>query len=202
MSKIQQLIQVIKETTKRWIDITAIIATIIGSIFGILAYFNGSVVVTDIPSSCDGFLANDPSSYVLTASVPKKEEKEYLKSKVNCYRDQIQKNPNNAVAYTNMGEAERRLGNLEAARKAHQKALELKPNLPEAMKGLALIEQKMGNKVVADQAIKRVILHELNDVEATWQKAKALEAKLPIKFFDSFPVNKESLNFSKLSQVN
>lgn len=191
MSKIQQLIQVIRETTKRWADITAIIATIIGSIFGILAYFNGSVVVTDIPSSCDGFLANDPSP-LLRISVHKKEEKEYLKSKINCYRDKIQKNPNNAVAYTNMGEAERRLGNLEAAHKAHQKALELKPDLPEAMKGLALIEQERGNKVVADQAIKRLILHELNDVEATWQKAKVLEAKLPIRFFDSLSVNKES----------
>lgn len=192
MSQIQPLIQVIRETTKRWVDITAIIATIIGSIFGILTYFNGAVIITELPSSCDGFLANDPSSYVLTSSVHKKEEKEYLKSKINCYRDQIQKNPNNAVAYTNMGEAERRLGNLEAGRQSHQKALELKPGLPEAMKGLALIEQERGNKVVADQAIKRVILHELNDVEATWQKAKSLEAKLPIRFFDSLSANKES----------
>jgi predicted metal-dependent hydrolase len=192
VSQIQPLIQVIRETTKRWVDITAIIATITGSVFGILAYFNGAVVVTNLPSSCDGFLANDPSSYVITTSVSKKEEKEYLKNKINCYRDQIQKNPNNAVAYTNMGEAERRLGNLVAAYNAHQKALELKPDLPEAMKGLVLIEQERVNKVVADQAIKRVILHELNDVEATWQKAKALEAKLPIRFFDSLSVNKES----------
>lgn len=181
VSKTQQVIQLIRETTKRWVDITAIIATIIGAIFGILAYFYGSVVVTDIPSSCDGFLTNDPSGYVLTTSVPKKEEKEYLKSKINCYRDQIQKNPNNAVAYTNMGEAERRLGNLEAAHKAHQKALELKPDLPEAMKGLTLVEQERGNQVAAQQVIQRVISQKINAVEATWQKAKKLEIKVPIK---------------------
>ncbi len=181
-------------TIKPWIDIAAIIATIIGSFFGILAYFYGSVVVTDIPSSCDGFLTNDPSAYVLTNSVPKKEEKEYLKSKINCYRDQIQKNPNNAVAYTNMGEAERRLGNLEAAHKAHHKALELKSNLPEATKGLALVDQEMGNQVADNHVIKTVILHNLKDVEATWHKAKELEQKLPIsiRFSDSLSVNNDS----------
>lgn len=167
-------------TTRNWIDITAIIATIIGTIFGILSYFYASVVVTDIPSSCDGFLINDPSAYVLTSSVPKKEEKEYLKTKINCYRDQIQKNPKNAVPYTNMGEAERRLGNLEAAHKAHIKALELKPNLPEAMKGLALVEQERGNKVAVNQAIKKVISQEIENVKATWSKAKALEIEMPI----------------------
>ncbi len=56
-----------------------------------------------------------------------------------CYHEQIQKNRNDAGAYTNIGEAERRLGNLEAPLKAHQKALELKPDLPEVRLGLALI---------------------------------------------------------------
>lgn len=192
MSKTKRVIQVMGETTRRWIDITAIIATIIGAIFGILAYFYGSVVVTDIPSSCDRFLTNDPSTYLLTYSVPKKEEKEYLKSKINCYRDQIQKNPNNAVAYTNMGEAERRLGNLEAAHKAHHKALELKPDLSEAMKGLALVEQGRINKEADKQAFKRVILHKIKDAKTTSNKFKKIELPLAIRLFDFLSISKNS----------
>jgi cytochrome c-type biogenesis protein CcmH/NrfG len=125
-------------------------------------------------------------------------EKEYLENKINCYRDQIQKNPNDAEAYTNIGEAERRLGNLEDSRKAHQKALELEPSLPKAKIALALVEQDMGNNVAANTAIKGVlalnpsnaIAHlyqgailyaqdEFNDAEVALQKAKQLDPKLP-----------------------
>ncbi|MBD2130173.1 tetratricopeptide repeat protein [Microcoleus sp. ZQ-A2] len=122
-------------------------------------------------------------------------------NKVNlfkCYRDQIQKNRNDAGAYTNIGEADRRLGNLEAALKAHQKALELKPDLPEAKIGLALIEQEMENTLAANQAIQGVLaLHpnnaiahfyqgtilyaqnQLKDATVAWQKAKELDPNLP-----------------------
>ena len=212
MSKHQQ--QVIKEP-KCWVDITASIATIIGAFFGVLVYFYGSVIVTDIQgaSSCDGFLTNDPSAYVQMNAVSSKKEKEYLENKISCYRDRIQKNPNNAVAYTNMGEAERRLGNLDGARKAHQKALKLKPELPEAKIGLALVEQDMGNKAAANQAIQGVLAlnptkalahfyqgailyaqDELKDAEGAWQKAKELDPGLPrlIPTWRALSVKKDS----------
>jgi len=205
MSKAKQVIQ--------WIDYRAnlitIILAVIALIFTILPYYNGSVKVTNFDGSvkvvnfretslCNGYLVNDPLSYLLTNTSLSAKEKEYLESKINCYRDQIQKNPNDAQAYTNIGEAERRLGNLEAARKAHQKALELKPNLSEAQTGLALVEQEMGNTVAANQAIQGALAlnptsaiahfyqgtilyaqNQLKDATVAWQKAKELDPTLP-----------------------
>lgn len=185
MYKTQQVIQVIKKMTRRWGDITVTWATIIGVIFAVLSYFYGSVTVTDIQGAngCEGFLTNDPSAYVLNNSFSKKKEKEYLKNKINCYRDQIQKHPNNAVAYTNIGEAERRLGNLDSAYQAHQKALQLKPDLPEAKRGLMLVNQDMESKVAAHPAFHGAILYaqqELKNAQTAWQKAKQLAPKLPV----------------------
>jgi tetratricopeptide (TPR) repeat protein len=184
---------------------------VIGLIFTILTYYNGTVNVTNLDGSvkvanfqetnvCNGFIVNDPLSYVLSKKTsPSKKEKEYLESKINCYRDQIQKNPNDAQAYTNLGEAERRLGNWEGAAKAHQKALKLKPDLAEAKIGLVLVEQDQGNKVGANQAMQGVLAahptnaiahfyqgvilytqNELKDAEVAWQKAKELDPKLPM----------------------
>jgi cytochrome c-type biogenesis protein CcmH/NrfG len=134
-----------------------------------------------------------------------------------CYRDQIQKNRNDAGAYTNIGEADRRLGNLEAALKAHQKALELKPDLPEAKIGLALIEQEMENTLAANQAIQGVLaLHpnnaiahfyqgtilyaqnQLKDATVAWQKAKELEPNLskPVRTW-KLPTMKHVLGWPK-----
>lgn len=182
---------------ERWANVIGLIIAVIALIYTILPYYNGSDKVTSL-DFCNGFLVNDPSSYVVKKSIPSKKEKDYLESKINCYRDQIQKNPNDALAYTNIGEAERRLGNWEAARNAHQKALELKPELPETKIGLALVEEDMGNRVAAHQAIQGVLSvhptnaiahfyqgtilyaqHELNDAEVAWQKAKDLDPKLP-----------------------
>jgi tetratricopeptide (TPR) repeat protein len=205
MSKVKQLIKWIE----RWANLIGLIIAVIALIYTILPYYNdsakvsnfdGSVKVTNFQEAnlCNGFLVNDPSSDVLMNTIPSKKEKEYLESKINCYRDQIQKNPNDAQAYTNIGEAERRLGNLKAARKAHQKALELKSDLPEAKIGLALIEQDMGNKVAANQAIQGVLAvhpnnaiahfyqgtilyaqNHLKDATVAWQKAKELDPTLP-----------------------
>ena len=87
---------------------------------------------------------------------------------------------------------------MEAARKAHQKALELKPNLSEAQTGLALVEQEMGNTVAANQAIQGALAlnptsaiahfyqgtilyaqNHLKDAAVAWQKAKELDPTLP-----------------------
>ena len=205
MSKAKQVIKWIND----WANLITLIITVIALIYTILPYYNGSVKVTNFDGSvkvvnfretslCNGFLVDDPLSYLLTNTSLSEKEKEYLESKINCYRDQIQKNRNDAEAYTNIGEAERRLGNLEAARKAHQKALELKPNLSEAQTGLALVEQEMGNTVAANQAIQGalalnpssaiahfyqgVILYaqsDLKDAGVAWQKAKELDPTLP-----------------------
>ncbi len=188
----------------KWLERQSSIITtfisLISLIFTILLYYNGSVRVVDLrgTSFCTGFLVDDPSSYVQANPLASQKEKEYLENKINCYRDQIQKNPNDAEAYTNIGEAERRLGNLEDSRKAHQKALELEPSLPKAKIALALVEQDMGNNVAANTAIKGVlalnpsnaIAHlyqgailyaqdEFNDAEVALQKAKQLDPKLP-----------------------
>lgn len=205
MSKVKQLI--------KWIEYRAnfitIILTVITLIYTMLSFYYGSVNVTNFDGSvkvtnfeeanlCNGFLVDDPLSHLLTNTSLSKKEKEYLESKINCYRDEIQKNRNDAEAYTNIGEAERRLGNLEAALKAHQKALELKPDLPEARIGLALVEQDMENTVAANQAIQGVLAvhpnnaiahfyqgtilyaqNELKDAAVAWQKAKELDPNLP-----------------------
>jgi cytochrome c-type biogenesis protein CcmH/NrfG len=205
MSKAKQVIQWIE----RWANMIGLIIAMIALIYTILPYYNDSGKVSNSDASvkvtnfqeanlCNGYLVNDPLSDVLTNTSLSKKEKDYLESKINCYRDQIQKNHNDAGAYTNIGEAERRLGNLEAARKAHQKALELKPDLPEVRIGLALIEQGRGNKVAANQAIQGVLaLHpnnaiahfyqgtilyaqnQLKDAAVAWQKPKELDPNLP-----------------------
>lgn len=204
MSKVKQLIKWIE----RWANLIGLIIAMIALIYTILPYYNDSAKVSNFDGSvkvpnfqeanlCNGYLVNDPLSYLLTNTSLSEKEKEYLESKINCYRDQIQKNPNDAQAYTNIGEAERRLGNLKAARKAHQKALELKSDLPEAKIGLALIEQDMGNKVAANQAIQGVLAvhpnnaiahfyqgtilyaqNQLKDATVAWQKAKELDPNL------------------------
>jgi cytochrome c-type biogenesis protein CcmH/NrfG len=124
-----------------------------------------------------------------------KKEKSYLENKISCYRDQIQKQPKDAVAYTNIGEAERRLNNLAAARKAHQKAIDLQPSLQEAQIGLALVEQDMGEGITANKLIQaavalkhsriaylyqRIILHKQNDLkqaQAAWRLADQVDPK-------------------------
>ena len=182
------------ELTNLWISI---VAAIIGLIVTVISFFHGSVVVsyTQGATGCSGFLINDPSLEILATTKLNKKEKIYLENKISCYRDQIQKQPKDAVAYTNIGEAERRLNNLVAARKAHQKAIELQPSLQEVQIGLALLEQDMGDGVTANKLIQAalalkhsriaylyqgIILHKQNDLkqaQAAWQLADEVDAK-------------------------
>ena len=168
---------------------------VIGTICAVLTFFYGSVTIKDTAGTigCNGFLIQDPPSEMLMIATLSKKENAYLEEKINCSRDQIQKNPKDAVAYTNIGEAERRLGNLTAARKAHQKALYLNPNLQEAKIGLALVEEDMGHEIAASQTMQGalalnpngiaylyqgVILHKQNDLkgaETAWRTAKKLD---------------------------
>lgn len=182
------------ELTNLWISI---VAAVIGLIVTVISFFHGSVVVsyTQGASGCSGFLINDPSLEMLATPNLNKKEKSYLENKISCYRDQIQQQPKDAVAYTNIGEAERRLNNLAAARKAHQKAIDLQPSLQEAQIGLALVEQEMGDRITANKLIQAalalkhsriaylyqgIILHKQNNLkqaQAAWQLAEEVDPK-------------------------
>lgn len=172
---------------------TTIPATIIATVFTVLSFFS-QPAITD----CDGFLIYDPPANILaTQTLPKREQK-YLNSKLACYRDRIQNNPSDAEAYTNLGEVERRFGNLEEAAKAHHKALELHANLQEANIGLALVEADLehhhsaykwiskainGSKKSIAYLYQGVILQkDKKDTEAqkAWQKAGSYEPLTPI----------------------
>lgn len=182
------------ELTNLWISI---VAAIIGLIVTVISFFHGSVVVsyTQGASGCSGFLINDPLLEMVATANLNKKEKSYLENKISCYRDQIQKQPKDAVAYTNIGEAERRLNNLAAARKAHQKAIELQPSLQEAQIGLALVEQDMGDGITANKLIQAalalkhskiaylyqgIVLHKQNHLkqaQVAWQLAEEVDPK-------------------------
>jgi cytochrome c-type biogenesis protein CcmH/NrfG len=165
--KAQQFI----ESTSAWVGVIASVVTIIATVFGV--FFCSSVVITDNQgvSSCSGFLIYDPLSNMLTHTIPSKEEQEYLINKIHCYRDQIQKHPKDAALYTNIGEADRRLGDLEAARIAHKTAIELEPTLQEAKIGLALTEQDLGNTTKANQTIQETLAQHKNAIAYLFQGA-------------------------------
>lgn len=166
MSQSKQVI----ELAHRW---GSFLVAIITLFFAGLTFFDGSFVAKDFQGlrGCNGFLINDPPAEMLIATTLSEKEQSYLEDKINCYRDQIQKQPKDALTYTNIGEAERRLGNLVGARKAHQKALELKPDLQEAKIGLALVEQEMGNKVAANKMIQGALDQNPNETAYLYQGA-------------------------------
>ena len=162
MFKAQQAI----ESTSHWVGMIASVATIIATIFGVLIFFCGTVAVTDNQgtSGCSGFLIYDPLSNMLTYTLPSEEEKDYL-------IDKIQKHPKKATLYTNIGEADRRLGDLEAARIAHKTAIELEPTLQEAKIGLALVEQDLGNTAEANKTIQDALAQHKNAIAYLFQGA-------------------------------
>ena len=59
-------------------------------------------------------------------------------------RKAIQSNFNDVIAWTNLGEALRRTGDLPGAQQAQEKALQINPKLTEAKLGLALIKKEQG----------------------------------------------------------
>jgi tetratricopeptide (TPR) repeat protein len=143
------------------------------------------------------FLINNPLPQLPGQNFPVKLQKKEAEQKIIIYQKEVEKNPNSAVAYTNLGEAKRRAGDLEDAAKAHKKALQLNPNLVEAKLGQALVEQDKGNTAQAKQEIQDALKREdiaaayyyLGDIfwkqkppdyqsaEAAWRKAVELEPK-------------------------
>ena len=122
----------------------------------------GTFAPTDIHDirgarSCAGFLINDELPADSKPTTLDENEMKRLKEKIECYRDQIEKNPNDAIAFTNRGEAKRRLGRLKEALLDQEKALHLNRDLQEAKTGLGLVEGNLGNTKAANQAIQDAV---------------------------------------------
>lgn len=107
--------------------------------------------------ACGEFLINDPEADLLKTAPPSQQERAKLLEKMECYRRQLSQDARYADAYTNLGEASRRLEDLVTAREMHRKALQLNPKLQQAKLGLALVEQESGNAQAAIAAIQEVI---------------------------------------------
>jgi tetratricopeptide (TPR) repeat protein len=140
-----------------------IIAAVLGFGAGIGAYlfFFGSFRLpkptsVSVTEDCGGLLLDDSQTDSLKQAATEQERAKLLKN-IECYRRQISQDPKYADAYTNLGEAYRRLGDTATAREFHQKAIELNPRLQEAKLGLALVEQESGDPKVAIAEIQKVL---------------------------------------------
>ncbi|MCL1468735.1 tetratricopeptide repeat protein [Argonema galeatum] len=156
------------------IGIAAGIVAILGT--GVAAYLfftrsfpSSKGMPVAIIEDCGGFLVNEPQAHSLNKTALDDREKADLQKKIECYRFQVSQEPNFADAYTNIGEAYRRLGDLEKGREFNQKALKLNPRLQEARLGMALVEQESGNFKAAIGAIQEVIAHKESAIAYFYQ---------------------------------
>jgi Flp pilus assembly protein TadD len=85
----------------------------------------------------------DPATTALRAAV-QLEDQGKLALAAHAYREILEKNPKSIVAWTNLGNAEMRLGRNAAAEEAFRKALELEPDSADTLNNLAwlLFEEK------------------------------------------------------------
>jgi hypothetical protein len=85
----------------------------------------------------------DPNADAIRAAV-RLEEEGKLALAAHSYREILQKDPRSVVAWTNLGNAEMRLGRRVAAEEAFRKALELEPEAADTLNNLAwlLFEEK------------------------------------------------------------
>lgn len=164
-----------------------VIAAVLSFGAGIAAYlyFTGSNPFSKsqpltVTIDCGGFLIDDPQAELLRKDFPTEPERAKLEEKIACYRRQITQEPRYADAYTNLGEALRRLGEVVAAKQAHEKALQLNPRLQEAKLGLALLEQQSGNSKAAIEKIQEIVSQK-ETATAYFYQGTALhqQAKLP-----------------------
>ncbi len=89
------------------------------------------------------YIINNPP---LTSPGEKLSDAEKAKAQaiVEQSRKATKSNPNDATAWTNLGEALRRTGDLPGAQQAQEKALQINPKLTEARLGLVLIKKDQG----------------------------------------------------------
>ena len=138
------------------------IAGVVGAIAAVAALglavkqdFFGTFAKTqnDDGKGCNGFLIKENPVILSKKAIPDAVETDNLQKKIFSCRDELQKNDKNAVAYTNIGEATRRLGDLPVALIAQQEAVKLDPNLQEARIGLGLVQFFMGQAAEANKTL-------------------------------------------------
>ncbi|MEA5518587.1 hypothetical protein [Limnoraphis robusta] len=149
-SLVERLKQFLKKVESKQNLISALggITTLIGAIAAAIIFIMKpqAAIPSTPPGNCSGFLVYIPADSDTINN---------LQSKIDCYRDRIANNPKDAVAYTNLGEAERRLANiknhrtnkrlneLEAAKKHHLTAQRLDPKAKEVKQGLELVNTEI-----------------------------------------------------------
>ena len=140
---------------KDWAGWMGAIIGVIGLGFAAQQYFFGTFATTKIDDvkGCNGFLIKEKPVILSKKALPEAIDQKYLQDKILSCRDELQKNDKNAVAYTNIGEATRRLGDLPVALIAQQEAVKLDPNLQEAKIGLGLVQADMGKIAEANKTI-------------------------------------------------
>jgi hypothetical protein len=150
LSLLERLKQFLKKVESKQNLISAVvgITSIIGAIAAAIIFIMKpqAAIPSTPPGNCSGFLVYIPADSDTINN---------LQSKIDCYRDRIANNPKDAVPYTNLGEAERRLANiknhrtnkrlneLEAAKKHHLTAQGLDPKLKEVKQGLELVNTEI-----------------------------------------------------------
>lgn len=168
---VQTIIQIVKPDRPRSLSIMLAQGGLVIFILGLLvAAINGKFSPSNAPSityapsttveNKNTYLISKPPLSLLSKAPPSEAEKKDAQQKVSQYQQEVQKNPNSAVAHTNLGEALRRTGDLEGARKEHQEALQLTPDLQAAKVGLALVDQEQAKLEAAIKAIQDALTQE------------------------------------------
>ncbi|MCL1463403.1 tetratricopeptide repeat protein [Argonema galeatum] len=150
-------------TTQRWFKPTAIMVAstlvfiVVTTVLGLLVKPFGKqlakvpgvggifeqfclVVFIDCQSIEEAYLIDDPNMNLYQNPSLDENEKTRINNKMTAYEEAVTKNKNDAAAWTNLGEAKRRLRDITKALDAHKKALEIDPNLEPALVGLALAQ--------------------------------------------------------------
>ena len=172
VEKLKQFLRKI-ESKQNLISALGGITTLIGAIVGAIIF-----ILPPKITNWSGFLVYTPADSDTVNN---------LESKIDCYRDRIANNPKDAVAYTNLGEAERRLTNLKhpkidnhlkslkTAENYHLTARRLDPKSKEVQEGLDKLDQDVKyleelKKVSASERIRDIF-------NSSKDKAMALKDK-------------------------
>jgi hypothetical protein len=112
----------------------------------------------------------DPNSEALRAAVRLEEEGKYALA-AHAYRELLQRDPKSVLAWTNLGNAEMRVGRRPAAEEAFRKALELEPESADTLNNLAwlLYEEKRMDE--AEPLARKAVITKAPD---PWQRLDTL----------------------------
>ncbi len=109
-------------------------------------------------NSCSSYLVcvDDKVEAIFQKAFPKEDEK-FLRDRVFEYRKAVNRNPKDADALTNLGEAFRLLGKPEESLKFHQKALEIDSHLEPALIGLVKTKMDLNNFTEANEENEKIL---------------------------------------------